>query len=401
MVAAACAAARRRGNTPCVPRRLVLALLLAAPALLGPGTTPSAAGGGGSPGLDDLRLERIGRFERPVYVTSPPGEPDRLFVVEKAGRIRVVSSGNELDQPFLDISSRVGSRALEQGLLSMAFGPDYERTGRFYVYYSDNSGHIRVDEFHRSDGSPNRADHGTRRPILFQRHPRFVNHYGGQLQFGPDRLLYISTGDGGGAGNPTGTAQRKSSLLGKILRIDPRRSGGRAYSTPGSNPFGRRREVYSFGLRNPYRFSFDRDTGAIIIGDVGQNAVEEIDYARRGNARGANFGWNRFEGSRRFSGGAIRGHVRPVLEHAHSRGFCSIIGGYVVRDRSLGALEGRYIYGDFCRDGLRAARLRPGNARDDRALRLRVGSLSSFGEDDAGHVYAVSLAGGVFRVVAR
>ena len=239
---------------------------------------------------------------------------------------------------------------------------------------------------------------------------REPNHNGGLIAFGPDGLMYVGTGDGGGGDDPhgaRGNAQDLGSLLGKLLRIDPRRAGGRPYAIPASNPFagtpGARGEVWAYGLRNPWRFSFDRATGDLAIGDVGQDAVEEIDFVRRGRGRGANFGWRPLEGRRaNFPGERAPGALAPVIEHTHEAGWCSITGGVVVRDPALAALRGRYVYGDYCQGRLRSARLRPGRARDDRALGLpRVASLASFGEDGRGRVYVVSLAGPVWRLAAR
>ena len=355
------------------------------------------------PAARGVRLRRIGTFDAPTYVTAPPGDRRRVFVVEQPGTIRVVRAGRRLRRPFLDIRGDVSSGG-ERGLLSMAFAPDYARTRRFYVYFTDTAGHTRVQEFRRSRRSPDRADRSSRRQVLFQAQP-FANHNGGQLQFGPDGLLYIGLGDGGSGGDPFGNGQSLGTLLGKILRIDPERSGGRPYTVPRTNPFvsraGARGEIYAYGLRNPWRFSFDRRTGDLSIADVGQNEVEEVDFVREGRGRGANFGWNVFEGRRRFAAGTAPGHVPPVLQTFHSAGNCSITGGYIVRDRSLGSLFGRYLYGDFCRTGIRSARLRPGRARGDRATSLSVRSLSSFGEDARGRIYAASLDGPVYRIVPR
>jgi glucose/arabinose dehydrogenase len=230
------------------------------------------------------------------------------------------------------------------------------------------------------------------------------------LQFGPDGLLYVATGDGGGAGDPSGNAQDKNSLLGKLLRINPlRRGGGRPYGIPRDNPYvgeKGRDEVFARGLRNPYRFSFDRRTGDLTLGDVGQDAVEEIDFVpTSGGARrprgGVNFGWNAFEGRRRYAAGSAPGHLPPVIQRSHDAGSCSITGGYVIRDRSLGKLYGQYVYGDLCDSRLRVARLRSGRARGDRSLGARVRTLVSFGEDGRGRVHAISLDGPVFRLAAR
>jgi glucose/arabinose dehydrogenase len=350
-----------------------------------------------------VRLQQIGRFDSPLYVTAPPGDRRRVFVVEQDGRIRVLVGGKVRRQPFLDISSRVTSGG-EQGLLSMAFAPDYAQSGRFYVYYTDRASDQRVVEYRRA--TPERANPGSARLVL-QMADSEVNHNGGLLLFGPGGHLYIGTGDGGGAGDQhggRGNAQNLGSLLGKILRIDPTPSGGRPYGIPENNPFrgraGARDEIYSYGLRNPWRFSFDRATGDLTIGDVGQNAVEEISFIRDG--RGANFGWRPFEGRSRFrSGESAPGHIRPVITRTHGQGWCSITGGVIVRDPGLPGLRGRYVFGDYCKARILSARLLPGRARDVRATRLRVSSLSSFGEDARGRVYATSLEGPVYRLVAR
>jgi glucose/arabinose dehydrogenase len=358
-----------------VPLRLALAVLAAVVALV-----VIAPGGGASVQPAAVQLDLVGRFENPVYVTAPPGDSDRLFVVERPGTIRIVKNGRVNSTPFLDIRSRV-SCCGERGLLSMAFAPDYAQSRRFYVYFTENSGDVRIFEY-RASGDADRADAGSARAILRVGHRRFPNHNGGQLQFGPDGLLYAGTGDGGGTGDPFRSAQNARSRLGKILRI---------------NPASRRVTVYSRGLRNPFRFSFDRTTGDIAIGDVGQDAVEEIDFKRRGRARGANFGWSVFEGNRRFRGGRVSGHDKPVIQHTHSAGWCSIIGGYVVRDRAS-ELFGRYVYGDFCKGRLYSARLGSGGARGVRSEGVSVPNLSSFGEDADGHVYAASLDGAVYRL---
>jgi glucose/arabinose dehydrogenase len=361
--------------------------------------TPEATPAAARPGL---RLQRIGTFDRPLYVTAPPGDRGRLFVVEQGGRVMVVRGGRKLDRPFLDITSRVQSGA-EQGLLSLAFAPDYARSGLFYVYYTDQRGDQRVVEYRRS--SAERADHSTARLVLHMPDSE-PNHNGGLLLFGPDDLLYIGTGDGGGGGDlhgARGNGQNLGSLLGKILRIDPRASGGRRYTVPQSNPFrgrgGAQPEVFMYGLRNPWRFAFVPGTDDLVIADVGQEGVEEISIARR---PGANLGWRPFEGRRRHTPGeSAPGHVRPVIQRFHTNGNCSITGGVVVRDPVLSALRGRYVFGDLCRGRIESARLRGGRARDVRASRLVVDELSSFGEDARRRVYATSLSGPVYRLVPR
>jgi glucose/arabinose dehydrogenase len=352
-----------------------------------------------------VRLQRIGRFRSPVFVTAPPGDRRRLFVVEQAGRVRVMVGGRLRGAPFLDIRSQVTAGG-EQGLLSLAFAPDYASSGRFYVYFTDRSGDQRVVEYQRA--SATRADAGSARLVLRMADDE-GNHNGGLLLFGPDKHLYIGTGDGGGAGDQhgaRGNAQNLGSLLGKLLRIDPAADGGRPYTVPSDNPFvgrgGARGEIYSYGLRNPWRFSFDRRTGDLSIGDVGQNEVEEIDFVRRGTGRGANFGWRPFEGRSRYAPGeSAPGHVPPVITRSHGQGWCSITGGVVVRDPKLPGLAGRYVFGDFCEGRIVSARLSTGRARSVRATSLSVDSLSSFGEDARGRVYATSLGGPVYRLVAR
>jgi len=307
-------------------------------------------------------------------------------------------------QPFLDIRGQVTAGG-EQGLLGLAFAPDYKTSGRFYVYFTDRSQDQRVVEYERAG---ERADAGSARLVLRMADDE-GNHNGGPLVFGPDRLLYIGTGDGGGGGDEhgeRGNAQNLGSLLGKLLRIDPAAADGRPYSVPSDNPFvgrdGARGEIYSYGLRNPWRFSFDRRTGDLSIGDVGQNEVEEIDFVRRGKGRGANFGWRPFEGRSRYAPGeSAPGHVPPVITRTHGDGWCSITGGVVVRDPNLPALRGRYVFGDFCVGRILSARLEAGRARSVRNTPLKVDSLSSFGEDARGRVYAVSLGGSVFRLVSR
>jgi glucose/arabinose dehydrogenase len=352
-----------------------------------------------------VHLLRLGNFNQPTYLTAPRGDR-RRFVVEREGTIRVVQRGRVLERPFLDISDRVTSGG-ESGLLSMAFARDYASSRRFYVYYTDQQGFLQIDQFRASPGAPNRADPSSRRSVIRIPHQR-SNHKGGQLQVGSDGMLYAGFGDGGGGGDPDENAQNLGRILGKLIRIDPGANGG--YSVPADNPFrgrsGARPEIYAYGLRNPYRFSFDRRRGGLIIGDVGQDAIEEIDYVpgRAGGQPprgGYNFGWDVFEGRSRYESGSAPGHVPPVLQHSQDAGFCSIIGGYVIRDRSLGrGWTGRYVYGDFCEGTIRLAHLRRPNA-PSRGTRLHVDGLDSFGEDSRGRVYAISLNGPVYRIGRR
>jgi len=386
--------------------RLVVALMAA---LVVAVVTGLAWARGDAPG--DPRLVRVGEFVSPVYVAAPPGDRRRLFVVEQPGRIMVVRDGTPLAAPFLDIRGLVDFGG-ERGLLSVAFPPDYAATRRFYVYYTARSpnGALTIAEY-RAAPSGDTALPSVQRILLSIPHPR-GNHNGGQLQFGPDGYLWIGTGDGGGAGDPDGAGQRLDTLLGKLLRIDPRGSGSVPYAIPVDNPFygqnGRRGEIWAYGLRNPWRFSFDRQTGDLLIGDVGQNAWEEIDFAAApGRGRGANYGWGCWEGRHAYSGNEdepecrpLPSQLAPVHEYSHSRG-CSVSGGYVVRDPTLPRLNGRYVYGDYCRNPLWSARLQAPGAQDDRQLGLDVPGLTSFGEDACGHVYAVSADGPVFRLQAE
>jgi glucose/arabinose dehydrogenase len=359
--------------------------------------TPAAARG--------VRLRKVASFDAPLYLTSPPGDRSRQFVVEQGGRVMLVRDGRKLGSPFLDIRGQVTAGG-EQGLLSIAFPPDYAQSGLFYVYFTDDAGDQRIVEYHRRDAD--HADPGSARLVLRMADSE-VNHNGGLMLFGPEGLMYVGTGDGGGGGDQHGSrgnAQNLGSLLGKILRIDPRAGGGRPYQVPGDNPFagraGARGEVYSYGLRNPWRFSFDRANGDLTIGDVGQNEWEEIDFVRRGAGRGANFGWRPFEGRARYTRGeSAPAAVAPVIVRSHAAGNCSITGGVIVRDPALAGLRGRYLFGDYCKGRIQSARLSPGRARGVRRTSLEVPSLSSFGEDDQGRVYAISLDGPVYRIVPR
>jgi glucose/arabinose dehydrogenase len=358
-----------------------------------------------------LALQRIGNFDEPTYVTGAPGYPRLLFVVEQSGRVDVLGPGrNRTERAFLDIRRLVGSGG-ERGLLSIAFPPDYRRSGGFYVYYTDRAGNIRVDEFHRA--GPKRASFASRRPVIEIAHPVNANHNGGQLQFFGD-LLYLGTGDGGSAGDPPDNAQNKESLLGKLLRIDPRPSGGRPYSVPADNPFvGKpgRDEIYSYGLRNPFRFSFDTATAAqprIAIGDVGQNRFEELDYTTVAAAAGANFGWDAFEGFHPYeeenSGTPDPGGtVKPIMAYQHGRdgSACTIIGGYVVGRGGPAPLRGRYVYADYCSGIIRSLVPHLHRAGGERRTGLEVSSPTSFGEDTHGRLYVCSQQGEVFRLIAR
>ncbi len=372
-------------------------------------------------GLADVRLVRVGTFDQPVFVTAPPADIKHVFVVERTGTIRVVVDGRVADHPFLDLRGRVSqptSPSDERGLFSMAFAPDYATSGRLYVSHTTRrarpvgTSDVVVDEYRAASANALRVHPATRRRVLRLRGDRV--HFGGQIAFGPDGMLWLGPGDGRGPGDPLRSGQNRSRLQGKILRIDPR--PGHRLAAPG-NPFARgggAKLVWAYGLRNPYRFSFDRMTGDLAIGDVGQNLVEEIDFVRRahGLGRAANFGWSVLEGRYIFRRATPlhlrparrrelpRRYVAPVIEHLHSRGWCAIIGGYVVRDRALPELYGRYVYGDFCRGRINVATLHARRRARPRPTGLRVALLSSFGEDGCGRVYATSLNGPVYRLAS-
>jgi glucose/arabinose dehydrogenase len=340
-----------------------------------------------------VRLVQVAELQQPVAMAVRPGDR-AVYVAEQTGAVRALRAGKVDPTPVVDLSDQVTAGG-EQGLLGLAFSPD----GRFlYLNFTDTDGDSRVVELTMRGG---RADPGSLRLLLRVEDP-FANHNGGQLAFGPDRLLYIAFGDGGGGGDPEGNGQSLGTLLGKILRIDPRPAGGRPYRVPSGNPFvgrggGARPEIWAYGLRNPWRFSFDPASGDLWIGDVGQNAWEEVDRepARSG---GRNYGWNRREGLHAFEGERPAGAVDPVIEYGREGGACTVIGGSVYWGRRIPGLRGAYLYGDFCAGWVRAARVRGGRVAEQRDLGLSVPNLTSFGVDPAGELYAMSLAGPVYRL---
>jgi glucose/arabinose dehydrogenase len=372
-----------------------------------------------------IKATVVGTFSAPTYIAAPPGDTQRLFVVEQSGQIELIKDGGK-PTTFLDISGEVTYAGGEQGLLSMAFAPDYATSRRFYVYYT--STHCpqapgcdeRVSEF-TADASGDSAAAGSEHVLITIPHPSQTNHNGGQLQFGPDGDLYISVGDGGGANDTEGNAQRKDTLLGKILRISP---GITSYTIPPGNPFGGGLcaggtnggrtcpEIWAYGLRNPWRFSFDGATGDMVIGDVGQDRDEEVDYARPGQNVGANYGWPCYEGLE-LNGARPASEcsplpspvVAPVLTYPHPANcagapFCGagIIGGYVMHDPTLPSLDGCYVFGDLGTPGLRLVRLAEPSALGAVALGPQIAGLSSFGLDARGHLYAAGIGGLVYRL---
>ena len=389
---------RRRRSAVLAPLALVALVALVVGCGGGSDSSDTSTGAQQPPGGGQVRLEKVGDFDQPDYVTQAPGSDD-LYVVERQGSVRIVRGGEIVSTPALDIRDRVTSDGEEQGLLSIAFPPDFQSSREVYAYYTGlNQDQYVVGYRVAADGS---FDADSERLTLHM--ADFAsNHNGGLLLFGPDGLLYIGTGDGGIADDPQRNGQNTDSLLGKILRIDPHPSGDRPYTVRSPGPLGEgaRPEICDYGLRNPWRFSFDRASGALLIGDVGQNTMEEIDYVPADRVCGNNFGWSAFEGNDRFNEDQTAPNaVPPILTYSHDDGGCSVTGGYVVRDRGLPSLYGRYVYGDFCVGELRSLEPATPRARDDRSLGLDVSSLSSFGEDNAGHIYAVSLEGPVYRLV--
>jgi glucose/arabinose dehydrogenase len=364
---------------------------------------PQSPGAGGAPAPSEtaspaprvvaappaLRLQRIaGSYSQPVYVAQPPGDPSRLFIVEKTGRIRIVKDGSLLPDPFLDIRTLV-SRGSEQGLLSMAFHPNYASNRRFFINYTNTAGDTRVVRYSASASDPDRADTSTR-AILLRIDQPYSNHNGGQLQFGPDGRLYAGMGDGGSAGDPANRAQSPTSRLGKMLRI-----------TLGTSPL--KVGVYAKGLRNPWRFSFDRATGDLWIGDVGQNAREEIDRLRAGRPAGANLGWSGYEGTYLYNSARAGAMDRsklvwPVNQYSHSLGY-AVTGGYVYRGDAIPALRGFYLFADYGSGRVWAMKGATGSRARVPGLDGQLSSISSFGEDAAGELYIVSLNGAVYRIV--
>ena len=372
-------------------------------------------------GAAPLSLVSVGSFAQPTYVTAAPGDPSRLYVVERRGTIKVLRDGTA--RTFADLTGLVSALDGERGLLSIAFAPDFATSRRFYAYFTGKpplvrtEGDIVIARFVATD-----ADGAGAAPevLVTIPHGRASNHNGGQLQFGPDGLLYAGTGDGGVGDDPAGNGQNLDSaspaeigdvdhnpLLGKLLRLDVSPATG--YAVPPANAFGpatKAPEIFAYGLRNPYRFSFDAATGDLVLGDVGQSAREEVDFLRGGSPAGTNFGWRLFEGTR--GSGDRTGLTFPVLEYGHSAGAfgntsgCSVIGGYVMRDPQVPELTGQYVYGDFCASKLRAARLTANGATEDRDLPLPPfkESIISFGEDACGRLHVATNDGTVQRLVS-
>ena len=362
-------------------------------------TTPPPPPPGGAPGLQ-LVSEAL---EFPLGLTAPPDD-DRLFVVEKGGFVRIIDGGTLLPEPFLDLSDQVSSRA-EQGLLGLAFPPDYVTSGRFYVHYTNLDGDTRVSSFQAS-ADPNRADETSEANVLSVEQPGPA-HNGGQLAFGPDGMLYIGLGDGGSrGGEDDGRGQSLGDLLGAVLRLDV--SSGSGYTVPPDNPFvnvaGARGEIWGYGLRNPWRFSFDRTTGDLYIADVGETDWEEVNRSSvaDGAGRGLNYGWSLMEGPDCMVDGCDQtGLTLPTVAYSHSEG-CSITGGYVYRGTAVPELQGQFLFADFCFGWVHSIPSSgdPGEPVDWPAL-SPGDNVTSFGEDAAGELYVLTASGGVFKIVSR
>jgi glucose/arabinose dehydrogenase len=389
---------------------------LAAPILLGAllasgcGTSANPTSARSAAGKDTAQAKQAsgaqlvrvaGNLDDALYVTPAPGDSSRLFVVRQGGRIEVLTKGTRRARPLIDVSSRITAGG-EQGLLGLAFHPGYAKNGRFFVDYTNTSGDTRVVEF-RANPKTAVAKPASARVVLKVDQP-FANHNGGMVTFGPDGKLYVGLGDGGGGGDPLASGQRVDTLLGKILRLDV--DGRRPYAIPADNPFrgqaGARGEIWTYGARNPWRFSFDRASGDLWIGDVGQGDIEEIDRipAKTG---GVNLGWNAFEGSRSF-GGKAKGATPtpPVAEYTHDDGV-SVTGGYVYRGSRVPYLAGRYVYADYSSGRIWSMRAgdSPGDVRDETGnLGTKLSGISSFGEGTTGELYVIG-NGALYRFAPR
>jgi glucose/arabinose dehydrogenase len=370
--------------------------------------TNSYTGTSGFPADSSLALVLVAQgLSFPLYLTTPPGDTARLFVVEKGGTIRIIQHGQLLPTPFLDISSKVSTGG-EQGLLGMAFYPDYATSGRFVVDYTSPIGNAGggtsvIAGYHVSADS-NVADPAE--SVILTVDQPYSNHNGGMVTFGPDGMLYIGFGDGGSGGDPEGHGQRRDDLLGSILRIDV--SGASGYTIPPDNPYvgmaGIAPELWDYGLRNPWRFSFDRANGDLYIGDVGQNAHEEIDVSVAGAQAGLNYGWNIMEGLSCYNANSCNrnGLTLPVIDYTHSDG-CAVTGGYVYRGAAAPAADGVYFYSDYCAGWVRSFRYQAGQATEqtDWPLLSPGDNVPSFGEDANGELYILAGSGRVYRMVPR
>ncbi len=353
---------------------------------------------------DELAVEVVAEgLSQPVHLTSPPGS-DRLYVTERRGTIRILERDGTILEPFfLDIRDRVGSGGSEQGLLSLAFHPEFTSNGLVFVYFTNRAGDTRVVRYRIRVGDPNRADRSTARTILAVAQP-FSNHNGGLLRFGPGGNLWVGLGDGGSGGDPRGNGQDPGTLPGSLLRLDV--DGGDPYAVPPDNPFAGssegRGEIWAYGLRNPWRYDIDEEAGLLYVADVGQSEWEEVNVRPLDEA-GVNYGWNVMEGRHCYASDSCdrSGLTLPVLEYGHDEG-CSVTGGHVYRGEALPGLRGHYVYADFCAGWVRSFRHDDGQARDLREWDLRdLGRITSFGTDSAGELYVLAAGGSIYRLVRR
>lgn len=363
------------------------------------GDSPDSSGSVTSfPDPQDYQWTEVARgFNRPLDLQHAGGQ--HLFIVEQRGIIWLIFEGELLSEPYLDIRDRVNDGANEQGLLGLAFHPAYAENGFLYLNYTQVDDSTVIARFARSE-DPNRADPGSELKLLEFGQP-YRNHNGGGLAFGRDGMLYIATGDGGSADDPEGNGQSLETFLGKLLRIDV--DTATAYGIPADNPFVTREgqpEIWAYGLRNPFRFSFDSANGDLYIGDVGQNAWEEIDFQPEASNGGENYGWNIREGMHPFAGEGTEGFVDPIAEYGHDRG-CSVTGGHVVRAKALPDWNGVYLYGDYC-SGLIWGLVRDQAGMWQNQLLFETGlNISSFGLDSKGNIYLVDHSGGIYRLELR
>lgn len=356
------------------------------------------------PGTPMLQLV-TDQLSAPLFATSPPGDTLRLFVVQQGGLVRVLRRDTLLTTPFLDLRGKIAAGG-ERGLLSLAFHPQYAANGRFYVYFTDPNGHIRIVRYLVSAADSNVADSLSADTVLTVAHPGESNHNGGQLAFGPDGMLYAGLGDGGGGGDPNRNGQNRHALLGKLLRLNV--DGATGYTIPATNPFATDTsaapEIWALGLRNPWRFSFDRQNGNLYIADVGQGTWEEVDVQVAGSG-GMNYGWNVMEGAQCYPIGTATcnqvGLTHPVLQYDHSQG-CSITGGYVYRGTRVPVLSGQYLYADYCSHFVRSFVHSGGQATQLRDLTQYLdphANVSSFAQDQRGELYILTLGGSLYRIV--
>lgn len=354
------------------------------------------------PSTDGLSWQQIASgLQRPIGLFNAGDGSKRLFVLEQPGRIRIIKDGQLLPAPFLDITDRVGMNGSEQGLLGLVFHPDYKNNGYFYVNYTDARANTVIARF-KVSADPDLAKVSSEKVLLYVHQP-YPNHKGGELAFGPDGYLYIGLGDGGLEGDPLLTGQNVNTLLGKLLRIDV--DHGDPYAIPADNPFskgGGRPEIWAYGLRNPWRFSFDKPTGDLYIADVGQDTYEEIDYLPAGSPGGENFGWSYREGFHPYKGNPPAGLklVDPVMEYDHSLG-CAVIGGAVYRGLNLPAWDGVYFYGDFCSGNVWGLKRDASGTWQSQLLFNTGASITSFGLDEAGEIYLVNWKGTIFRLAGK